>query len=272
MLPLSPRLILLLTRRSQQEGRNLFVAYVGALCIQSGYNIVQDWINQLLEPSEKRVKNEPPPMSVPSPLPQQVGAPPDISAASRARLFGQFGPGTPTFSQPNPRPSQPSPAFMSGTTSPSFSNNGQFSPQPAGQPQPPPPPPTTKPPPLPPVPNQQISYLPLFNQTASQRRLGVEYTAQFFGPPHAGKWHVKCLGKLVPAATTWRLSGSRLCLLTIWSISPQLTASKRVKAPDRANSLPRRRLPNRPSTQWGGQPRFVSVSPDFASILTNGCA
>ena len=202
MLPLSPRLILLLTRRSQQEGRNLFVAYVGALCIQSGYNIVQDWINQLLEPSEKRVKNEPPPMSVPSPLPQQVGAPPDISAASRARLFGQFGPGTPTFSQPNPRPSQPSPAFMSGTTSPSFSNNGQFFPQPAGQPQPPPPPPTTKPPPLPPVPNQQISYLPLFNQTASQRRLGVEYTAQFFGPPHAGKWHVKCLGKLVPAATT----------------------------------------------------------------------
>ena len=34
-----------------------------------------------------------------------------------------------------------------------------------------------------------VSYLPLFNQTASQWQLIVEYATQFFGPPHAGKHH-----------------------------------------------------------------------------------
>ena len=175
----------------------LFLSYVGALCIQSGYNVVQDWINQLLEPSEKRVKGEPPSLTVPSPLPQ-VGAPPNVAAASHARLFNQFSKSdTPTFSQPSPRLNQ-SP-FLPGNNNP-FSNANGFFPRPTGAPpqQCQPPPPTTKPPPLPPAPGHQVSYLPLFNQTASQRRLSVEYTAQFFGPPHAGKWHVKCLGGLLP--------------------------------------------------------------------------
>lgn len=182
---------LLAKLKSPEEGRLLFVAYVGALYVQSGYNVVQDWINQLLEPSEKRVRNEPPTFSVPSPLPQQMAAPPNVAATSQARLYNQFSkPDTPTFSQPSPRASHP-PPYMSGAAGPFSSDNG-FS-QPGSSRQPQPPPPTTRPPPLPPTPGQQISYLPLFNQTASQRRLGVEYTAQFFGPPHAGKWHVKCL-------------------------------------------------------------------------------
>ena len=175
------------------------MSYVGALCIQSGYNVVQDWINQLLEPSEKRVKNEPTPLTVPSPLPQQVGAPPDVAAASQARLLNQFKSDTPTFSQPNPRASQPPPYNPSGSSNAFSNSKGLFPPQSTGTSlKPQPPPPATKPPPLPPTPGQQISYLPLFNQTASQRRLGVEYTAQFFGPPHAGKWHVKCLGGFLP--------------------------------------------------------------------------
>ena len=139
--------------------------------------MVQDWIDQLLELSEKKgVKNEPPTLSLPSPLPQQVAAPPNIAANSQARLYHQFTkPDTPTFSRSSTRASHTPPYI--------------------------PPPPTTRPPPLPPTPGQQISYLPLFNQTASQRRLGVEYTAQFFGPPHAGEWAVKCLGELLlPAA------------------------------------------------------------------------
>jgi len=154
------------------------------------------------------VKNEPTPRPLPSPLPQQVGAPPDVAAASQARFMNQFKPDTPTFSQSSPR--QP-PPYMPGTN-PAFSNaNGLFPSKPASTSfQPQPPPPATKPPPLPPAPNQQISYLPLFNQTASQRRLGVEYTAQFFGPPHAGKWHVKCLGGFLPSAavlaSTWNLA------------------------------------------------------------------
>ena len=62
----------------------------------------------------------------------------------------------------------------------------------------PPPPPPMMPPP--PVPNplapaqQSTAFLPLFNQTANQRRLFVEYPAQFSGPAHAGKWTVKCVG------------------------------------------------------------------------------
>jgi len=129
--------------------------------------------------------------TVPSPLPQQVRAPPNVMADTLARFQSQFA-DTPTFSQPSPRANQPSP-YMSGTTN-SFSNNNGSAPTSAGAPlKTQPPPPTTKPPPLPPTPNPQVSFLPLFNQTASQRRLGVEYTAEFFGPPHAGKWHVKCL-------------------------------------------------------------------------------
>ena len=203
-----------LTQRSQQEGRLLFCAYVGAVCIQSGYNVAQNWINQLLEPSEKRVKNEPPQLSVPSPLPQKVGAPADVGALSQARFRSQFygkdtgketGKDTPTFSQPSPRASQP-PPYIPASNNPFSIGNSSF-PTSSGTPvQTQPPPPTTKPPPLPPTPGQQVSYLPLFNQTASQRRVGVQYTAEFFGPPHAGKWHVKCLGGFLLWLPSWRPS------------------------------------------------------------------
>lgn len=40
-----------------------------------------------------------------------------------------------------------------------------------------------------------LPFLPLFNQTASQRRCVVEYPAVFSGPSHAGKWTVKCIGE-----------------------------------------------------------------------------
>lgn len=165
------------------------MSYIGALYTQSGYNVVQNWINQLLEPSDKRVKNEPTPSTIPSPLPP-VSTPMDVSAASQARFVNQFKPNTPTFSQPSPR--QHPPPYLPGNSS--FSNTDGLFKSGSSSYQPQPPPPTSRPPPLPPTPGQQVSFLPLFNQIASQRRLGVEYTAQFFGPPHAGKWHVKCLG------------------------------------------------------------------------------
>ncbi|KAI0079639.1 hypothetical protein K474DRAFT_1591679 [Panus rudis PR-1116 ss-1] len=59
-----------------------------------------------------------------------------------------------------------------------------------------PPPPANPPPPLPNplAPAQpQAAFLPLFNQTAMQRRLAVEYPATFTGPAHAGRWTVKCV-------------------------------------------------------------------------------
>lgn len=60
--------------------------------------------------------------------------------------------------------------------------------------QPPPPPPPMNPPPPLPTAQPQAAFLPLFNQTATQRRLVVEYPASFSGPAHAGRWTVKCVG------------------------------------------------------------------------------
>ncbi|GBE77744.1 hypothetical protein BKA93DRAFT_757759 [Sparassis latifolia] len=60
-----------------------------------------------------------------------------------------------------------------------------------------PPPPMNPPPPLPMNPlapaQPTAAFLPLFNQTANQRRLTVEYPAQFSGPAHAGRWTVQCI-------------------------------------------------------------------------------
>jgi len=119
-------LVSILIRLPLQEGRLLFVSYAGALCIQSGYNVVQDCINQLPEPSEKRVKNELPPTTLPSPLPQQVSPPSDVSAASQARFMNQFKPGTPTYSQPSPQVTRP-PPYIPETPS-AFSNSNGLSP------------------------------------------------------------------------------------------------------------------------------------------------
>ncbi|TFK56720.1 hypothetical protein OE88DRAFT_1730182 [Heliocybe sulcata] len=55
-----------------------------------------------------------------------------------------------------------------------------------------PPPPAMPPPPLPATGGMNMSYLQLFNQTANQRRIAVEYPAAFVGPPHAGQWTVSC--------------------------------------------------------------------------------
>jgi hypothetical protein len=38
-------------------------------------------------------------------------------------------------------------------------------------------------------------FLPLFNQTAAQRGVKVDYSAEFSGPSHAGQWTVQCIGE-----------------------------------------------------------------------------
>jgi hypothetical protein len=48
----------------------------------------------------------------------------------------------------------------------------------------------------PPASASGIAFLPLLNQTATQRRISVEYPATFAGPSHAGEWEVKCIGEL----------------------------------------------------------------------------
>lgn len=59
----------------------------------------------------------------------------------------------------------------------------------------PPSPPKISPPnPLAPA-QPHLAFLPLFNQTANQRGLKVDYQAVLVGPPHAGKWDVTCIGE-----------------------------------------------------------------------------
>jgi len=38
-------------------------------------------------------------------------------------------------------------------------------------------------------------FLPMFNTTAVQRGVKIEYVAEFEGPAHAGQWLVECLGE-----------------------------------------------------------------------------
>ena len=150
----------MLTQLSQQEGSELFMTYVGEMAIQGGYDAVQGWIDQLLEPNEKR----------------EIPLSSDTPAYLRSTPRVNISPFLPAAGDP-------------------FSNaHGFFPTQSTGLQ---PPPLATELPSLPPSSNQQeVLYLALFNQTASQRRLSVEYTVQFVGPPHAREWNVKCLGML----------------------------------------------------------------------------
>ncbi|KAF8634410.1 hypothetical protein AX15_000861 [Amanita polypyramis BW_CC] len=43
-----------------------------------------------------------------------------------------------------------------------------------------------------------LPFLPLFNQTASQRGCKVDYPAEFSGPSHAGRWTVRCVVNGIP--------------------------------------------------------------------------
>jgi len=56
-----------------------------------------------------------------------------------------------------------------------------------------PPPPTTAPPPLPTNPLGAGAFLALFNQTATQRGVKVEWPAAQTGPGHALTWNVDCV-------------------------------------------------------------------------------
>ena len=59
-------------------------------------------------------------------------------------------------------------------------------------------PPASSPPPLPGNSPGQGLLLALFNQTATQRGLKIEWKATQSGPGHALTWNVECLGKQSP--------------------------------------------------------------------------
>ncbi|KAH9944196.1 uncharacterized protein BXZ73DRAFT_39598, partial [Epithele typhae] len=144
--------------RSQAETRALMDAYVGAVFVGSGFTAVLNWISALVDPS--------------APPKAQPGAP-DVK---RTRMDSPFT-GNPMGYTPYP--------------SQHFPSSPGYAPSPPSMH---PPPPPGMPPPLPPMSGQpQSTFLPLFNQTAQQRRIEVQYPAQFSGPPHAGRWTVQCL-------------------------------------------------------------------------------
>jgi len=120
---------------SAEEARVLFNSYVGGVFVESGIEVVEEWITVLVEPHFS--KPEEPPCKK-------------------------------TKSEPIKRESPP--IYLPRTPSP---------PPPAIFHQP--------------LPATDLPFLSLFHEIACQRRVAVEYQAEFSGPPHAGTWTVKCV-------------------------------------------------------------------------------
>ncbi|KAI0778403.1 hypothetical protein BD413DRAFT_466224 [Trametes elegans] len=146
-----------------EETRVLFDTYVGAVFVGGGYNAVRDWIAALVDPQAK-------------PSAQLAAAEPEFKRAKPQTGYSL------------------TPASFGQSHSSYYGHPPGY-----GQPQSPmaPPPPAVAPPPLPnnPLAPAQLhsAFLPLFNQTAQQRRLEVQYPANFSGPAHAGRWTVSCV-------------------------------------------------------------------------------
>ncbi|KAI0652070.1 hypothetical protein C8Q79DRAFT_76055 [Trametes meyenii] len=153
--------------RSTEETRTLFNSYVGAVFVAGGYQAVRDWIGALVDPQAQP--------SVHPGLNVEPGY-------KRPKIEPGVGMGG---------------AFQQSQVPQWHPQSTHF--QMYGQPLPPapPPPPAIPPPPLPMNPlapaQPHSAFLPLFNQTAQQRRLEVSYPAQFSGPAHAGRWTVHCM-------------------------------------------------------------------------------
>lgn len=110
----------------------------------------------------------------------------------------------------------------------------------------PPPPPMIAPPPLPNNPlapaQPQAAFLPLFNQTANQRKMSVDYPAQFTGPAHAGVWTVQCIGTTILILVSSYLANHY----------NQLMVFQRVQVRVQASNLPRKKLLSRHIMLWDG--------------------
>lgn len=174
-----------------QETRLLFQAYVGGVYKEGGLELVLHWlngltndntllrssaaINQAAQPSTRTTEFSGPPQYINAPK-GSPPPPPQKKVKSDPPIF--------TAAQP---PRSSAPAQMSQFILPTAYPSGY------GQPQYPAMASKFANPIAPAQPN--LAFLPLFNQTATQRRVTVEYPAEFSGPSHAGKWTVKCVGE-----------------------------------------------------------------------------
>ncbi|KAF5384825.1 hypothetical protein D9615_001373 [Tricholomella constricta] len=145
------------TLRTPKETRSLFCAYLGGVYIEHGIETVQEWISHLLLGEDNSS------VAPGREVAQPIEAPPSKKAKSE-----------------QPPPYHAPPIFFASQPPPSPPRQRHT------------PPHMTLPNPLAPA-QPSLPFLPLFNQTATQRRVTVEYPAEFSGPPHAGRWSVRCI-------------------------------------------------------------------------------
>lgn len=173
-----------------QETKDLFFAYVGGVFEEGGIGAIQSWVNGLLG---FECPSDPPPQTVlqnKTPPPKKVKSESeDIFMASQPAASSPLP--APHYSQPQQyTPQQPhythQPPFFQSAFQQEQSYSRQRTPHMYTQ---------AYPTPNPLAPAQPgLAFLPLFNQTATQRRVKVEYPAEFSGPSHAGQWSVQCVG------------------------------------------------------------------------------
>jgi len=141
---------------------SIFHAYIGGLFLANGADTVNDWIDHLLlqeDLNPKETSGEESLRSVEIP-PQKKTKSETLSPLLQPTIF--------FASQPPPSPPRREPPHLPVV------------------------PPAVPPNPLAPA-QPGLPFLPLFNQTAAQRRVKVEYAAEFNGPSHAGRWTVQCI-------------------------------------------------------------------------------
>ncbi|KAF8898922.1 ribonuclease III domain-containing protein [Infundibulicybe gibba] len=181
-----------MTLDRSMEGKDIFCAYIAGVYTEHGIDVVQDWVNQLTRTDWPSQPNLVPVIAAEDPPPKKVKSEPlSPSVASGSKIFFASQP------PPSPAPRLPGPPPGSRYAPPSAAR--YISQQPATAPQAPfqrPRPLAQRPlPHLNPLAPAQptLPFLPLFNQTASQRRVAVEYPAEQSGPPHAPRWTVRCV-------------------------------------------------------------------------------
>ncbi|TBU63727.1 hypothetical protein BD310DRAFT_973340 [Dichomitus squalens] len=147
--------------RTPEETRYLMDAYVGAVLVGEGFQAVLNWITALVDPSaaqpaQQGQYSEPPSKRL---RPDQQMPFPQAPLPNAHAPYPPYSP-PPHMHMPPPQPHMPAPPLPPNPLAPAA---------------------------------PQSAFLPLFNQTAQQRRLEVQYPAQFTGPAHAGRWTVQCL-------------------------------------------------------------------------------
>lgn len=161
-----------------EQGRSLFLAYLGAAFEEHGLIDVQKWIRMLVQLTVAVMDGFPTIDFGDDSSEEQAGKRLKVEEASQgpSGFSLNFVPlGKTSVKHYNPYSSQPTPPLSA----------------PPPIPPPPPPMPSFSPNPLAPA-QPNLAFLPIFNQTAAQRGMSVEYPAMFTGPPHAGRWHVMC--------------------------------------------------------------------------------